>query len=58
MTSSLLLRENHFDMVDVRETYSSGNRMIVVHNDNENNSSTVYTPEEAEELRDQLNELL
>ena len=45
-------------MVDVRETYSSGNRMIVVHNDNENNSSTVYTPEEAEELRDQLNELL
>lgn len=45
-------------MVDVRESYQSGNRLIVVHNDDDQDGPTVYTPEEAQELKEQLNSLL
>lgn len=44
-------------MVNVTESYQSGNRRIVVHPDNPDDRPTVYTPEEATDLKQQLDEL-
>lgn len=45
-------------MVDVKLTYQSGNRRIVIHNDDPDNGPTVYTEEEAREIRSQLDTIL
>lgn len=45
-------------MVSVKETYKSGNRLIVVQTDIDEEEPTIYTPEEAREIKDQLEELV
>lgn len=45
-------------MVDVRESYQSGNRLIVIHNNDDEDGPSVYTPDEAEEIKDQLDDIL
>lgn len=45
-------------MVDVKVNWSSGNKLIVIHNDDTDDGPTVYTPEEAQEIYDQLGDIL
>lgn len=45
-------------MVKVTESYDTGNRLIIIHNDDPQDGPTVYTESEAKEIKSELNDLL
>jgi hypothetical protein len=58
-TDNLFVRRKYmYIMVNVKESYQSGNRLIVVFNDDKEDGPTVYTPKEAKELKNQLENLV
>lgn len=45
-------------MASAKVTHQSGNRLIVLHNDDPEDSPTVLTPEEAEDIKNDLQNIL